>query len=118
MIHASSYIDLSKKLIKWYSTNKRDLPWRKTKDPYSVWVSEIILQQTRVAYGESYYNLFATNFPNVHQLAAASEDKVLKLWQGLGYYNRARNLHKTAILVANNMGGIFPKTYNPYCNYF
>ena len=99
------------KIQQWYSENKRDLPWRHDNDPYRVWLSEIILQQTRVAYGESYYNLFATNFPNVHQLAAASEDKVLKLWQGLGYYNRARNLHKTAILVANNMGGIFPKTY-------
>ena len=99
------------KIQQWYSENKRDLPWRHDNDPYRVWLSEIILQQTRVAYGESYYNLFTTNFPNVHQLAAASEDKVLKLWQGLGYYNRARNLHKTAILVANNMGGIFPTTY-------
>ena len=99
------------KIQQWYSENKRDLPWRHDNDPYKVWLSEIILQQTRVAYGESYYNLFATNFPNVHQLAAASEDKVLKLWQGLGYYNRARNLHKTAILVANNMDGIFPTTY-------
>ena len=99
------------KIQQWYSENKRDLPWRHDNDPYRVWLSEIILQQTRVAYGESYYNLFTTNFPNVHQLAAASEDKVLKLWQGLGYYNRARNLHKTAILVANNMDGIFPTTY-------
>ena len=99
------------KIQQWYSENKRDLPWRHDNDPYRVWLSEIILQQTRVAYGESYYNLFATNFPNVHQLAAASEDKVLKLWQGLGYYNRARNLHKTAILVANDMDGIFPTTY-------
>ena len=101
----------STKIQQWYSENKRDLPWRHDNDPYRVWLSEIILQQTRVAYGESYYNLFTTNFPTVHQLTAASEEKVLKLWQGLGYYNRARNLHKTAILVANNMGGIFPTTY-------
>ena len=101
----------SSKIQQWYSENKRDLPWRHDIDPYRVWLSEIILQQTRVSYGESYFNSFITTFPDVHLLAAASEEKVLKLWQGLGYYNRARNLHKTAILVANNMGGIFPTTY-------
>ena len=106
---ANDYFSI--KIQQWYSENKRDLPWRHDNDPYRVWLSEIILQQTRVAYGESYYNSFITTFPNVHLLAAASEEKVLKLWQGLGYYSRARNLHKTAILVANNMDGIFPTTY-------
>jgi len=106
---ANDYFSI--KIQQWYSENKRDLPWRHDNDPYRVWLSEIILQQTRVAYGESYFNSFITTFPNVHLLAAASEEKVLKLWQGLGYYSRARNLHKTAILVANNMDGIFPTTY-------
>lgn len=100
------------KIQQWYSENKRDLPWRHNNDPYSVWLSEIILQQTRVVYGESYYRKFMSAFPNVHELAAASEEKVLKLWQGLGYYNRARNLHKTAFIVSNTLQGIFPKTYD------
>ena len=80
----------------WYLSVNRDLPWRKTKDPYSVWLSEIILQQTRVAQGTSYYLRFIENFPTVFDLANAEEEKVLKLWQGLGYYSRARNLHYSA----------------------
>jgi len=83
----------SSKLILWYLQNKRDLPWRKTKNPYYVWLSEIILQQTRVAQGLDYYLKFIDAFPTVNHLANAEESTVLKLWQGLGYYSRARNLH-------------------------
>tara|TARA_B100000809_G_scaffold38098_1_gene33314 strand:- start:3723 stop:4748 length:1026 start_codon:yes stop_codon:yes gene_type:complete len=89
----------------------RDLPWRKTKDPYSVWLSEIILQQTRVAQGTSYYHKFIENFPTVFDLAAAEEERVLKLWQGLGYYSRARNLHFSAKYIVNELGGEFPRSY-------
>ena len=86
MIQTSSDIDLSKKLIKWYSTNKRDLPWRKTKDPYFVWVSEIILQQTRIETGIRYYLNFTKKYPNVKSLARSSKQQLLKTWEGLGYY--------------------------------
>jgi A/G-specific adenine glycosylase len=99
-------------LIKWYLQNKRDLPWRKTTDPYPIWLSEIMLQQTRVAQGTPYFLSFTTTFPTVFDLANATEEQVLKLWQGLGYYSRARNLHKTAQIVANDRGGIFPDNYN------
>jgi A/G-specific adenine glycosylase len=98
-------------LESWYLSVNRDLPWRKTKDPYSVWLSEIILQQTRVAQGTSYYHKFIENFPTVFDLAAADEEMVLKLWQGLGYYSRARNLHFSAKLIVHELGGEFPKTY-------
>jgi A/G-specific adenine glycosylase len=99
-------------LNKWYLQNKRDLPWRKTTDPYPIWLSEIMLQQTRVAQGTPYFLSFTTVFPTVFDLANASEEQVLKLWQGLGYYSRARNLHKTAQTVAHEMGGIFPDNYS------
>ncbi|MCL4143185.1 UNVERIFIED_CONTAM: hypothetical protein GTU68_010241, partial [Idotea baltica] len=89
-------VEFSQKLINWYNQNKRDLPWRKTKNPYFVWLSEIMLQQTRVAQGLSYYLKFTATFPTVFDLAKADEETVLKLWQGLGYYSRARNLHFTA----------------------
>jgi A/G-specific adenine glycosylase len=98
-------------LIKWYLQNKRDLPWRKTTNPYHIWLSEIMLQQTRVAQGTPYFFAFTKEFPTVFDLANASEEQVLKLWQGLGYYSRARNLHKTAQYVANELNGIFPETY-------
>lgn len=99
-------------LIKeWYRQNKRDLPWRNTTDPYKIWLSEIILQQTRVDQGLSYYLKFLESFPTVKDLAEASEQDVLNLWQGLGYYSRARNLHFTANLVSNELNGIFPKSY-------
>ena len=101
----------SKTLIKWYLHNKRDLPWRKTTDPYPIWLSEIMLQQTRVAQGMPYFFAFTTAFPTVFDLANAHEEQVLKLWQGLGYYSRARNLHKTAQIVAHEMEGIFPDNY-------
>ena len=104
-------MSFSKKLINWYLENKRDLPWRTTKDPYQIWLSEIILQQTRVQQGKPYYFKFLKTYPNVGALANASEEEVLKLWQGLGYYSRARNLHSTAQYVANVLGGRFPDSY-------
>lgn len=101
----------SNALIAWYLENKRELPWRSTKDPYRVWLSEIILQQTRVAQGMPYYLAFIEAFPRVQDLAAAPEAEVLKLWQGLGYYSRARNLHAAAKMVVNQYNGQFPTTY-------
>jgi A/G-specific adenine glycosylase len=105
-------MDFTNSLTQWYLQNKRDLPWRKTVDPYKIWLSEIMLQQTRVAQGTPYFLSFTTAFPTVFDLAAANEEQVLKLWQGLGYYSRARNLHKTAQYVANELSGIFPDNYN------
>ena len=102
----------SKVLIQWYLQNKRDLPWRKTTNPYPIWLSEIMLQQTRVAQGMPYFLSFTTAFPTVFDLAGAREEQVLKLWQGLGYYSRARNLHKTAQYIATELSGVFPETYN------
>ena len=107
-----SNLFFSKNLIFWYLENRRNLPWRTTKDPYSIWLSEIILQQTRVDQGLPYYNAFILKYPTVKDLAKASEEEVLKLWQGLGYYSRARNLHSTAKHVSNNLNGVFPKNYN------
>jgi A/G-specific adenine glycosylase len=101
----------SKVLIQWYLSNKRDLPWRNTTNPYLIWLSEIMLQQTRVAQGTPYFLSFTTAFPTVFDLAKANEEQVLKLWQGLGYYSRARNLHQTAKLVAYELQGVFPATY-------
>lgn len=101
----------SDKVVKWYELNKRDLPWRETNDPYKIWLSEIILQQTRVGQGLPYYLKFVEKFPTVVSLAAASEQDVLRLWQGLGYYTRARNLHKCAQEVVNNHGGVFPNGF-------
>ena len=105
-------MNFSNTLTRWYLENKRDLPWRKTDNPYLIWLSEIMLQQTRVAQGTPYFHSFTTNFPTVFDLAAANEEQVLKLWQGLGYYSRARNLHKTAQVVANELSGKFPDNYN------
>lgn len=102
----------SKQLIYWYLQNKRNLPWRSTLNPYTIWLSEIILQQTRVDQGMSYYLKFIKKFPTVFDLAAASEEQVLKLWQGLGYYSRARNLHFSAKYIVNELNGEFPTTYN------
>lgn len=102
---------ISSRLIKWYNNNKRDLPWRETKDPYLIWISEIILQQTRVVQGYEYYLRFTETFPDVHSLAVADENEVLKLWQGLGYYSRARNLHAAAKAIVELHGGIFPSNY-------
>jgi A/G-specific adenine glycosylase len=98
-------------LLSWYKANARDLPWRSTKDPYKIWLSEIILQQTRVDQGLPYFFRFIEKFPTVFDLANASEGEVMKCWQGLGYYSRARNLHHTARLIAND-GGIFPASFD------
>lgn len=102
---------LSHLLIQWYEKNKRDLPWRHTQDPYKIWLSEIILQQTRVIQGYDYYVKFVTNYPSVGHLAAASEDEVLKLWQGLGYYSRARNLLEAAKTIVHDFDSKFPTQY-------
>lgn len=102
---------LSTVLIKWYLTNKRDLPWRNTKDPYVIWISEIILQQTRVLQGMDYFYRFIQAFPNVQALAAADQEQVLKLWQGLGYYSRARNLHHASRQIMEKWEGTFPSTH-------
>ena len=99
------------KILNWYREHQRDLPWRQTRDPYRVWLSEIILQQTRVAQGMPYYLSFVETFPTVYDLAEAPEEQVLKLWQGLGYYSRARNLHTTAKMVVSEFDGKFPHTY-------
>jgi len=111
-----SDIDLSDKLIKWYLINKRDLPWRKTKDPYLVWVSEIILQQTRIETGIKYYHSFIKKYPDVKLLAKSSKQQVLKTWEGLGYYSRALNMHKAAKRVILNHNGVFPKDYQSLIN--
>ena len=101
---------LSESLLHWYSQNKRPLLWRETRDPYKIWLSEVILQQTRVAQGTEYYHRFLFAFPDVKSLAAASEQDVLKLWQGLGYYSRARNMHHTAKEIVEKYHGIFPQS--------
>lgn len=98
---------LTEVLLEWYAGNKRELPWRETNDPYVIWISEIILQQTRVVQGYEYFLRFVRRFPDVEALASASEDEVMKYWQGLGYYSRARNLHAAA----RSMNGVFPVTY-------
>ncbi len=101
----------SGRLVAWYEAHRRALPWRETRDAYRIWISEVILQQTRVAQGLDYYLRFTARFPDVRALAAASEDEVLKLWQGLGYYSRARSLHAAAREVVARFGGVFPERY-------
>jgi A/G-specific adenine glycosylase len=100
------------KLMHWYGANKRDLPWRRSKDPYRIWLSEIILQQTRVNQGMDYYLRFVDKYPDIKALAAASEQEILKMWQGLGYYSRARNMLATARDIQENHGGRFPDSYD------
>lgn len=102
---------ISNKLISWYKKNKRDLPWRNINDPYKIWLSEIILQQTQVIQGLNYYIKFTETFPTAIDLANAPEDKVMRLWQGLGYYSRARNLHAASKIIKTNHNGKFPNTY-------
>ncbi|APQ17067.1 A/G-specific adenine glycosylase [Maribacter hydrothermalis] len=109
-------MSFSGKILDWYHQNKRTLPWRNTIDPYNIWLSEIILQQTRVAQGTPYYLRFIESFPTVGHLANADEEEVLKLWQGLGYYSRARNLHATAKIVVNEYKGVFPDNYKELLN--
>lgn len=105
-------VSFASKLLRWYGENRRTLPWRGISDPYKIWLSEIILQQTRIMQGEPYYFRFVEHYPTVGHLAAASEEEVLKLWQGLGYYSRARNLHKAAQVVRDQYGGVFPSDYD------
>jgi A/G-specific adenine glycosylase len=95
-------------VTKWYESNKRELPWRETTDPYKIWLSEIILQQTRVNQGLNYYLRFIERFPDVKALANADENEILKLWQGLGYYSRARNIHAAAKMIVEKHDGVFP----------
>lgn len=102
---------VQKALKSWFSKYKRELPWRDTHDPYLIWLSEIILQQTRIDQGLPYYHRFIERFPDVFHLAKATEDEVLNMWQGLGYYNRARNLHHTAKVIAYEYNGEFPKNF-------
>lgn len=102
---------ISKHLQSWYMANNRDLPWRESRDPYIIWISEVILQQTKVDQGIAYFHRFTERFPDVESLAEADEQEVLKLWQGLGYYSRARNLHKAARQIMQSFNGQLPKTY-------
>ncbi|NQY66615.1 MAG: A/G-specific adenine glycosylase [Flavobacteriales bacterium] len=105
-------MDFSRKIRIWYKENRRHLPWRETINPYKIWLSEIILQQTKVNQGLSYYLKFVEEFPTITHLANASEEKILKTWQGLGYYSRARNLHLTAKHIQSSLDGTFPTTYD------
>ena len=102
---------LATALLAWYPRHQRDLPWRHTRDPYAIWLSEVILQQTRVAQGLPYYETFLRAYPTVQAMAAAPETEVLRYWQGLGYYSRARNMHRTARQVVEEYGGHFPDNY-------
>ena len=102
--------EFRRRLLIWFGENARDLPWRRSHNPYAIWVSEIMLQQTRVAAVLDHYDRFLRRFPSVQLLAAAAEDEVLALWSGLGYYRRARQLHRAAQAVVNEMGGNFPQT--------
>lgn len=104
--------NFNKKLIEWYSDNKRALPWKKNLDPYQIWLSEIILQQTRVEQGLPYYLKFISQYPTIIDFANADIADILKLWEGLGYYSRARNMHITAQNIRDNFDGKFPKSYN------
>lgn len=105
-------MNFSSLLIKWYNENHRELPWRNTRNPYLIWISEIILQQTRVNQGYEYYLRFIERFPDVFSLAAAEEEEVLRLWQGLGYYSRARNIYHAAQQIVNDYKGVFPTEYD------
>lgn len=105
-------VEFSRVLRDWYNVQKRDLPWRNTNNPYKIWLSEIILQQTRVDQGKAYYFSFIENYPTVFDLANATEQEILNLWQGLGYYSRARNLHTSAKQIVSEFNGQFPRNYN------
>jgi len=107
---------ISNILQNWYELNKRSLPWRSTKEPYPIWVSEVILQQTRVIQGISYYKKFIAKYPDIQSLAKANEDDVLKLWQGLGYYSRARNMLTASKQITEYYNGCFPNTFNELLN--
>lgn len=104
-------VKTKKALLDWFILNKRDLPWRTNKNPYHIWISEVILQQTRVAQGTPYYLRFLEKFPTIQALATAEENKVLNVWKGLGYYSRARNLQLAAQQIMNDYKGVFPSTH-------
>ena len=106
----------TKNLMQWFATNHRPLPWKGEKDPYLIWLSEIILQQTRVEQGLPYFEKFKDKYPTVKDLALAPEDEIMKMWEGLGYYSRARNLHAAAKYIAHKLDGIFPNTYTGLCD--
>ena len=106
-----NWMDIKEPLLKWYQQQHRDLQWRNTKNPYNIWISEIMLQQTRVEAVKGYYTRFLQELPDICSLAKVSEEKLLKLWEGLGYYNRARNLQKAAIIIMEAYNGEFPKEY-------
>lgn len=108
---ASDFLHLGNKLLSWYKKNARDLPFRQTKDPYKIWICEIVFQQTRINQGLNHYNNFIQRFPDVQTLAEAEENEVLLYWKGLGYYSRAINIHKAAQQVINDYGGVFPSRY-------
>ena len=105
------YEQLPQVLLAWYDLNKRDLPWRENRDPYRIWVSEIMLQQTRVEAVKGYFTAFINQFPSVQSLAEADDELLHKLWEGLGYYSRVRNLKKAAISIVQDHGGVFPSSY-------
>ncbi|MDH6252944.1 A/G-specific adenine glycosylase [Chryseobacterium sp. H1D6B] len=107
----SGFLHIGTKLLNWYKKNARDLPFRQTRDPYKIWICEIVFQQTRINQGLNHYNNFIKRFPDVHSLAEAQEDEVLLYWKGLGYYSRAINLHKAALQIMDDYHGIFPKEY-------
>ena len=107
----SPSLNFARELIAWYQVHRRSLPWRETDNPYFIWISEAILQQTRVAQGLDYYLTFTRTFPSVQDLADAPIDAVMKVWQGLGYYTRARNLHKAAKIIMEKHNGQIPSTY-------
>lgn len=106
------WMDIKEPLLNWYKKNHRDLLWRKTENPYNIWISEIMLQQTRVEAVKEYYNRFLTEIPDIKTLSIVSEEKLLKLWEGLGYYNRARNLQKAARIIMEQYDGKFPMDYD------
>ncbi|REC56603.1 A/G-specific adenine glycosylase [Chryseobacterium piscium] len=108
---SSDFLHIGNKLLKWYDKNARDLPFRKTKDPYKIWICEIVFQQTRIAQGLNHYNNFIERFPDVKTLAESSEDEVLLYWKGLGYYSRAINIHKASQQIIHDYNGIFPSDY-------
>jgi A/G-specific adenine glycosylase len=105
-------MSFTQQLLNWYRENKRDLPWRRTKDPYLIWLSEVILQQTRIGQGLPYYEKFVAAYPTIQHLAKADEQEVLKLWQGLGYYSRARNMHEASRIIVQKFNGKFPDTFS------
>ena len=111
MSQIENELEISRLLRGWYQKHKRELPWRESSDPYIIWISEIILQQTRVAQGMDYFLRFTRRFPDLVSLASAEEDEVLKYWQGLGDYSRARNLHAAAKDIMERFGGVFPQQY-------